>query len=119
MITWYDRDGQPIEGTEAPADSVEFSVAMQTVEKLLGDRDYKIVKQDVLKSGRVVSTVWLALDHQFGSGPPLIFETMVFESDKDYTDLDSARYTTEEEAIAGHENMVKTWENEGPLEVDE
>jgi hypothetical protein len=25
-----------------------------------------------------ISTVWLGLDHQFGVGPPLIFETMIF-----------------------------------------
>ena len=26
-----------------------------------------------------VSTVFLGLDHQFGEGPPLLFETMAFE----------------------------------------
>ena len=29
--------------------------------------------------GYTVSTVFLALDHQFGDGPPLLWETMVFK----------------------------------------
>jgi hypothetical protein len=29
----------------------------------------------------VVSTVFLGLDHSFGEGPPLLFETMVFVND--------------------------------------
>ena len=30
--------------------------------------------------GGEVSTVFLGLDHQFGDGPPLLFETMVFRN---------------------------------------
>ncbi len=51
-----------------------------------------------------VSTVFLGSDHQFGEGPPLIFETMIFGGKYDgYTD----RYSTWEEAEAGHEKAVK------------
>lgn len=74
-----------------------------------------------------VSTVWLGLDHQYGDGPPLIFETMVFDvvdpvieekvwtvggktfrwtSDSSWRDLDLERYTTEEQALEGHKRMV-------------
>jgi hypothetical protein len=50
-----------------------------------------------------VSTVWLGLDHQFGEGPPLIFETMVFGGPHDqYTE----RYSTEDEARRGHKRIV-------------
>lgn len=51
-----------------------------------------------------VSTVFLGLDHSFGSGPPLVFETMVFGG-KLADEMD--RYSTWDEAVTGHENMVK------------
>lgn len=50
-----------------------------------------------------VSTVFLGLDHQFGDGPPLLFETMVFGGDSE----ECERYTTYEEAVAGHRRWVK------------
>jgi hypothetical protein len=67
----------------------------------------------MLPSGYWVSTVWLGLDHRFGDGLPLIFETMVFPA-KDgavtsWGELDSNRYSTEEEAVAGHNAMVEEW----------
>lgn len=51
-----------------------------------------------------VSTVWLGIDHSFGSGPPLIFETMVFRNT--YNDVYCNRYSTEQEAIEGHAHVV-------------
>jgi len=51
-----------------------------------------------------VSTVFLGLDHSFGSGPPLLFETMVFGGDSDDT---QERYPTWEEAEAGHAAVVE------------
>lgn len=66
--------------------------------------------------GYVISTIWLGLDHQYGDGPPLIFETMVFPTGPDNTvsdwgDLDCDRYSTEEEALEGHKQMVEKWKN--------
>lgn len=51
-----------------------------------------------------VSTVWLGLNHQFGDGPPLIFETMVFDVDTDdrWNDKLQWRYSTKKEALEGH-----------------
>ena len=72
----------------------------------------KIVKQTVLPNGKWVSTVWLGLDHSFGEGPPLIFETMVFPKKGDYGDLDMERYSTEEKSKIGHTKMVKKWSDE-------
>jgi hypothetical protein len=88
---YYDRQGNPIDRMDwaiNPAD--------------------KIVAKTTLPDGKLVSTVWLGIDHQFGNGPPLIFETMVFPADS-YSDLDCERYSTETEALAGHEAMVKKW----------
>jgi hypothetical protein len=51
-----------------------------------------------------VSTVFLGLDHNlFGSGPPLLFETMVFGP---YGGDEQWRYSTWAEAEAGHKEVV-------------
>lgn len=52
-----------------------------------------------------VSTVFVGLDHQFGSGPPLLFESMIFWKGHDL-DRDQDRYSTREEALVGHGAMV-------------
>lgn len=77
--------------------------------KLLENKDYKVINQEVLPDGKWVSTVWLGLDHQFGEGKPLIFETMVFPKEGDYIELDLDRYSTLEEAKLGHKKMVKKY----------
>jgi hypothetical protein len=52
----------------------------------------------------LVSTVFLGLDHQFGRGEPLLFETMIFGGPHDqYCD----RYSTWDEAEAGHAKAVE------------
>jgi hypothetical protein len=51
-----------------------------------------------------VSTVFLGLDHQFGDGPPLLFETMVFGGAHNGA---QERYSTWEEAEKGHADMVR------------
>ena len=64
-----------------------------------------------------VSTVFLGINHRFGQdGPPLLFETMVFRDVPDTSkfgdgqgwsdDGDMDRYSTWDEALAGHERMV-------------
>lgn len=63
------------------------------------------VAQDYV-GDKYVSTVFLGINHQFGDGPPLIFETMAFG--KDWGDeLGQERYSTWEEAEAGHKAMVE------------
>src|SRR3990167_8834600 len=47
-----------------------------------------------------VSTVFLGLNHQYGDGPPLLFETMIFGGK---LDQEQDRCTTWEEAEAMHE----------------
>lgn len=47
-----------------------------------------------------VSTVFLGLNHQYGDGPPLLFETMIFGGEHDQY---QERYSTWGEAEAGHE----------------
>lgn len=51
-----------------------------------------------------VSTVFLSIDHSFsGTGPPILFETMVFGG---ALDGEQDRYSTWVEAAAGHVVMV-------------
>lgn len=53
----------------------------------------------------VISTVFLGMDHSFGmGGPPILFETMVFGG---LLDKEQERYSTREEAKAGHKAMVE------------
>lgn len=51
-----------------------------------------------------VSTVFLGLDHRIGSGPPLLFETMVFGGS---LDQEQDRCTTWEQVERMHKTMVK------------
>lgn len=50
-----------------------------------------------------ISTVFLGLDHRFGQGEPLLFETMIFGETSDGW---SDRYSTWAEAEAGHARAV-------------
>lgn len=60
-----------------------------------------------------ISTVFLSIDHRFlGKGEPLLFETMIFGRGK--FDEMQWRYSTREEAVAGHAAAVKLVE-EGQL----
>lgn len=102
---YFDRRGQPI--------------TLRQWSKRFEDAAYKIVDRTEFPDGRMVSTVWLGIDHGwFSDGPPIIFETMVFgpepstkvtfpsgETANFYPDEHCERYATEEEARAGHERI--------------
>ena len=51
----------------------------------------------------LVSTVWLGMDHGYGGGPPIIFETMIFGGEHDQF---RERYCTKESALANHNRIV-------------
>lgn len=53
-----------------------------------------------------VSTVWLGLNHQYGEGEPLIYETMVFIGG---SGDDEERYSTLAQATRGHQAMVRRY----------
>lgn len=53
-----------------------------------------------------ISTIFLGMDHNFHEGgPPLLFETMVFQEDGSSGECE--RYSTWEEAEAGHQEWVE------------
>jgi len=74
--------------------------------------DDRIVKQETLDNGLWVSTVFLGIDHNFGFGKPLLFETMVFKSKDNLDEIDMDRYSTWTEAEKGHKKLVEKYKNE-------
>lgn len=101
---YYDRAGNPL-----PDGTLQWARAFE--------RDDRRVAETTV--GRYwVSTVFLGLDHNFDPhGPPLIFETMIFDrADTDGlstgVERECWRYPTEAAALAGHDQaveVVKRW----------
>lgn len=75
----------------------------------LDDERRKVARTDL--DGFIVSTVHLGLDHRFGDGPPLIYETMVFDqregSESPWTEIYGERYTYRADAVTGHARAVE------------
>ena len=89
---YYDKDGSPLE-------MMDWAIKFDQPE-------YKRIAETSLPDGKWISTVWLGLDHSFGGGPALIFQTMVFSSKDSFTELDTIRYSRLEEAKEGHKEAV-------------
>lgn len=87
--------------TYRPCTLMEWAKQMEDFYK----QDKKHVGYDDV-NGYHVSTVWLGLDHNFGVGEPLLFETMVFPY-QDGIETYTERYTTWDEAVAGHERAIQ------------
>lgn len=100
-LMFYDREGRPIE--------------LLQWGRLHSNPEYRTVVRTVVHD-RVVSTVWLGIDHNYlPGGRPLIFETMVFAKadcednggeDVSLFNIDCWRYATEEEAREHHAEVV-------------
>jgi hypothetical protein len=76
-------------------DTLDWAIFMET-----GDRT---VVKTMISEGVVVSTVFLGIDHSFGSNDPILYETMVFGGE--HTAL-QRRYQLWEEAELGHDEIV-------------
>jgi len=98
VIDYYDRQGRPI-------------TSEQRTELENSDPQYYRIAETFTEDCRI-STVWLGLNHQYGDGPPVIFETMVFGGG---LDQDAERWCTEEEARAGHERWVEKVRHEADV----
>lgn len=67
------------------------------------DGNRRIVKSTVMSRGLTVSTVFLGIDHNWGDGPPILWETMIFGGEGDgYQD----RYSSLKSALAGHDHAI-------------
>jgi len=97
-VKYYDRKGKQID-------------LMEWVQKC-GDPQYRIIKQEDIDKYSI-STIWMGLDMNMFGNPKHIFETMIFinegteeEQQKDPLNLYQERYSTEEEAMKGHEIAI-------------
>ena len=89
-----------VEPVEVDLDNPESLIAWAR----MFESDDRQVALTVVAPGVRVSTVFLGLDHNFSrKGPPLVFETMTFD---DYGGGDCWRWSTWDEAVAGHERAV-------------
>ena len=95
MSTHYILDGK----TPVPADIMTWAQWFSTN----GD-GRTVAKTEV--GGMLVSTVFLGLDHNWGDGPPPLFETMIFGGplDQEYQE----RCSTWEQAEAMHLEGINT-----------
>jgi hypothetical protein len=96
MSEWLDEvDGRHFDLFGTPISIREWM-------ELFRDTEKRIVAQDHV-GNYFISTVWLGLDHGWG-GPPLFFETMVFDQsgERPHQDLGCWRYSTWVEAELGH-----------------
>jgi hypothetical protein len=88
--------------TPVPCDLMTWATAFER-------RENRRVAFDALPGGVSVSTVFLGLDHQFGGGPPLLFETMIFGGPQnDYQE----RCSTWGEALVQHAKAVAVAKSE-------
>ena len=71
--------------------------------KWFSENDRTVIRTE--KEGYIISTVFMGLDHSFGGGPPLLFESMVFKDETGGQDHDVFRYSTLEQAKEGHIKM--------------
>lgn len=96
LYRYYERDCTPI--------TIDLNTP-EGVEKMreIWSHEYRRVAQDYIGDVHV-STVFLPIDHGWGEGPPILFETMVFGygGDSEY----QWRYISEEDAVSGHSLIV-------------
>lgn len=106
-MSYYDFDGNPITLDEWARATETKRAARQRVPEgeTTPEEDPSRIGSDTV-DGKWVSTVWLGIDYQFGDGPPLIFETMVFPQDGSFDEEFCDRYSTRAEAEEGHRRVV-------------
>jgi len=87
------KDGVPVPEPDLMTFATWFETANRTLEQTTVSDEPPIV----------VSTVFLGIDHSFGEGPPVLWETMVFGGSLDCA---QQRATTAEDARLVHAAMV-------------
>lgn len=103
---YFRRDGTPYSGRFRDV-VFEWSEDIQ-------NEELKTVKQTELPNGKFAITIWTGICQRVGvlhqhEEPSLIFETIVFPSKNDFTELEIKLHGTEAEAVAGHDKLCKRW----------
>lgn len=99
MGLYYKLDGK---------EAVECSI--EEFSKAFDDGTY-ILKKQALED-HLVSTVFLGINTS-ACGKPILFETMVFSRKKEPKNEYTERYHTYDQAIKGHERIVKEIQDNG------
>lgn len=94
---YFDRDGEPL--------------GLMEWASLCENAEYKRVAWDELPGGGYVSTVWMGINHGPGVGPPVIFETMAFPTERYGI---QERYCSLNEALAGHARIARALASGSP-----
>ncbi len=68
-----------------------------------GDPDARVIARAIIGDVHI-STVFLSVDHNFGGGQPILYESMVFGGQLNH---EQQRYHTRAEALAGHLALVQ------------
>lgn len=103
---YYDPDGRP--------------VSLRTW-ALMREGYCHVAKDFVgLPDGRhaIVSTVWVGIDTNWGGGPPLIYETAIFDLEGRGSMDYQRRFATRTQALAGHDQAVEYAKNLGVVPQD-
>ena len=79
---------------------------MLTWARWFDNADNRQLARTDLPGGGFVSTVFLGLDHGGGGGPPVLWESLVFDAAGLSVEDTMRRYTSREDALAGHEEIV-------------
>src|SRR5262245_25848747 len=86
-----DDEGKPVPAT----DTIAWAKWFQTANRVVAQTHVKNI---------LVSTVFLAIDHNFGcGGAPILWETMIFGGEHSNF---QQRYTSKEDALKGHRKAV-------------
>lgn len=96
-----DHSVEPVDTSLAGFDEAAL---LAWAKEVWGDDDGRRVGFTEIAPGIEVSTVFLGIDHNHWSGPPLLFETMIFD---DYGGQETYRYSTWDEAVEGHRLAVE------------
>lgn len=107
-MQYFDIEGNPVEFDLESPEGMEMMVK-------LWNKEYRRVAQDYVGDIHV-STVFLPIDHGWGEGPPILFETMVFGYGDDEEAIWEGRewqwsYATKEEALVGHAKVLEAVRN--------
>lgn len=117
----WDQLNHPPFGRPMYYDRAGNGITLRQWVELRNITDYIIVAKTEV-GDLEVSTVWLGIDHSFLGGPPIIFETMIFQREAKTFPPDAQlfpgmeyhealdemwRYSTETDALNGHQATVE------------
>jgi hypothetical protein len=102
-----DESGEPVEVDDVLVWAPWFETSHDTrvVLQTRVDRRGRVEERPLTRGrgGVQVSTIFLALDHAFDDGPPVLWETMVFGGP---LHGEMMRYRSKLAALTGHERMI-------------